>query len=439
MYTNTYSINVSESFSDNNKEDYVKKDYIFNELEYTIIKYNKSKLKEYELQDNDKFLNLSKFRSLVVRNNKVMCCSPPKSISFENFVNKYDVSNSWVEDFIDGTMINVFYDNVNNVWEIATKSTVGGNVGFFNDFVEHNTYTNTSEETKFNYTFRAMFFDACNYNNFDINSLDTKYCYSFVMQHPYNRIVTPTTIPLIYLIKIYEINSVGGLSNTIINEVDLKSFIDTPCYIFLNTNIKVPNKYTIDNYTNLKNYYLSKELPYYIVGVMVLNNDGSRSKIRNSNYEIVRKLRGNQSKLQYNYFCLKKENKVKDFLAYYPEHNYSFNNFKNHMYKYTNNLFTNYISCFINKEKQLKEYDFQYKNHMYKLHEIYKSNLKPNNKTIDKKTVIDYVNSLHPSQQMFVINYGNYNTNTNSNHNSRHHEHINKMDIDNQNNEVSVS
>ena len=42
---------------------------------------------------------------------------------------------------------------------------------------------------------------------------------------------------------------------------------------------------------------------------------------------------------------------------------------------------------------------------MYKLHEKYKSELKPKNKNIDKKIVIDYFNNLHPAQQMFVINY----------------------------------
>ena len=191
MYSNTYTINLTEALTDENNEDYIKKNYIFNDLQYTIIKYNKNKLKKYEVEDNNKFNNLSKFRSLIIRNNKVMCYSPPKSISFERFINKYDVSNSWVEDFIDGTMINVFYDNVNNVWEIATKSTVGGNVGFFNDFVGYYG-NNENNNDKNNFTFRKMFFDACNYNNFNLNSLDTKYCYSFVMQHPYNRIVTPS-------------------------------------------------------------------------------------------------------------------------------------------------------------------------------------------------------------------------------------------------------
>jgi hypothetical protein len=122
-------------------------------------------------------------------------------------------------------------------------------------------------------------------------------------------------------------------------------------------------------------------------------------------YEEVRKLRGNQPKLQFNYLTLKQQNKVGEFLQYYPEHTVIFNKFKLAVYHYTNNLFMNYISCFVRKEKPLKEYEFEYKTHMYKLHEKYKTELKPNQKAIDKKFVIDYVNALHPAQQMFLINY----------------------------------
>jgi hypothetical protein len=96
---------------------------------------------------------------------------------------------------------------------------------------------------------------------------------------------------------------------------------------------------------------------------------------------------------------------VGEFLQYYPEHTVIFNKFKLAVYHYTNNLFMNYISCFIRKEKPLKEYEFEYKSHMYKLHDKYKTDLKPHNKIIDKKYVIDYVNALHPAQQMFIINY----------------------------------
>tara|TARA_B100001093_G_scaffold520208_1_gene613640 strand:- start:2975 stop:4285 length:1311 start_codon:yes stop_codon:yes gene_type:complete len=410
MYTNIYELDLNNDYNDSEK--FINKKYTFNNNEYNIIKYNKETLNKYK--DNEDYFNtLSKYRSVITKNDKLICYSPAKSINYDKFIQKYNIHNSWVEDFIDGTMINVFYDVVNETWEIATKSTVGGNILFFNDFKTYNylNITNTNDNNnsnKVNYTFRSMFFEACNLNNFDLNTLDRKYTYTFILQHPFNRIVTPISIPTIYLIKIYEIINKIDEKKAIIKELNLQNFISSVPYIFLNTGVKFINKYPIsDNFDSVKNYYTSKEIPYYCVGCMIYNEDGTRSKLRNDNYENVRKLRGNQPKLQYNYLCLKQENKIKEFLYYYPEHTFIFNKFKLKVFEYTNQLFMNYISCFIRKEKVLKEYDFQFKNHMYKLHEKYKTELKPNNKNIDKKFVIDYFNNLHPSQQMFVINYTN--------------------------------
>ena len=42
---------------------------------------------------------------------------------------------------------------------------------------------------------------------------------------------------------------------------------------------------------------------------------------------------------------------------------------------------------------------------MYNIHKIYIKDLKPNNLNVSKTTIIQYVNNLHPAQQMFVINY----------------------------------
>ena len=110
------------------------------------------------------------------------------------------------------------------------------------------------------------------------------------------------------------------------------------------------NKYSIN--TTLEEIYLynkNKQCPYYCLGSIIYNIDGTRTKIRNVNYEEVRKLRGNQPKLQYNYLSLKKDNRIKEFLHYYPEHMLIFNKFKLLMFEYTNELFSNYINCFIKK------------------------------------------------------------------------------------------
>ena len=399
-------INLSLALNTYN-DNFITKSYVFNNNEYTIIKYNKEKLKIMENSNNKEFNDLSKFRSLVVRNNKLIVFSPEKSINFDTFNEKYNnIDECWMEDFIDGTMINVFFDNINNTWEIATRSTVGGNIVFFNDIKNYSFFNCDNQYQDYNnITFRSMFFESCNANNFDLNSLNTNYCYSFVMQHPFNRIVTPIQTPFIYLVKIYEINNTN-FPNVYVTEKNLLEFVNQPPYIFANTNVQLVNKYSLQTSLNeLHLHYKNKMVPFQTMGIIIYNKDGTRTKIRNSNYEEVRKLRGNQPKLQFNYLSLKKENKIKEFLHYYPEHILLFNKFKLLMFEYTNELFTNYINCFIKKQKHLKEYPFQYKNHMYHIHQKYITDLKVNNKVVDKKVVIDYVNNLHPAQQMFVINY----------------------------------
>jgi len=408
------SINLNVTNALKNEHNYFTiKKYTFNNNEYKIIKYSKEVVNSLMKTDFAEYLAISKFRSVIVRNNKVVCFAPEKSLDYSYFVNAYSTENSWLEDYIDGTMINVFYDNIKQTWEIATRSTVGGNIVFFNDVKNYKYFDNNNYfKDYYNLTFRSMFFEACNICNLDLNCLDEKYVYSFVLQHPFNRIVTPIVSPVIYLVKVYEIIhpinnvlSVNNLDQVTINEINIQSLLNCPPYMFLNSNIKFVNKYPVTNFEEIKAYYGSGHAGYNCVGCFLYSKDGTRSKIRNASYEEVRKLRGNQPKLQFNYLSLKQQNKVGEFLQYYPEHTVIFNKFKLALYHYTSNLFMNYISCFIRKEKPLKEYEFEYKSHMYKLHEKYKTELKPHNKIIDKKYVIDYVNALHPAQQMFIINY----------------------------------
>ena len=411
---NSINLNVTNALKNEDNYFTIKK-YTFNNNEYKIIKYSKDVIKSLAVSNYDEYLSVSKFRSVIVRNNKVVCFAPEKSLDYSYFVNSYSTENSWLEDYIDGTMINVFYDNIKQTWEIATRSTVGGNIVFFNDVKNYKYFDNNNYfKDYYNLTFRSMFFEACNICNLDLNCLDEKYVYSFVLQHPFNRIVTPIVSPVIYLVKVYEIThpinnvlSVINLDQVTINEINIQSLLNCPPYIFLNSNIKFVNKYPVTNFAEIRDYYESGNAGYNCVGCFLYSKDGIRSKIRNASYEEVRKLRGNQPKLQFNYLSLKQQNKVGEFLQYYPEHTVIFNKFKLALYYYTSNLFMNYISCFIRKEKPLKEYEFEYKSHMYKLHEKYKTELKPVNKIIDKKYVIDYVNALHPAQQMFIINYKN--------------------------------
>ena len=74
-------------------------------------------------------------------------------------------------------------------------------------------------------------------------------------------------------------------------------------------------------------------------------------------------------------------------------------------HKFTNRLYNFYVGCYIKKNKELKYYPFQYRTHMIALHQLYVYRLKPEGQYVRRHHVIDYFNLLHPSQQMFAINY----------------------------------
>jgi len=147
-------------------------------------------------------------------------------------------------------------------------------------------------------------------------------------------------------------------------------------------------------------------MSYDVLGFVLHNvQTGERSKIRNPVYEQVRALRGNQPKLQYQYLTLRKQNRVKDFLKYYPENKRHFSEYREQIHLFTKTLFMNYMSCYVKKEQPLKQYSEQYRTHMFTLHGLYIDTLRANKMTITIRSVIDYVNNLQTTLLMYCLNF----------------------------------
>ena len=329
---------------------------------YRIIRYNKKRL-----TPNSSY---GLCRSIISNaNDEIVCFSPPKSLSTETFFSKYPSPDDTIiaQEFVEGTMINVFWSGS---WQIATRSTVGATGCFYNKK-----------------TFRYMFFEAA--TNLDFEQLDRSKCYSFVLQHPDNRIVIPILEPRLFLVGVY---SIRNKFEVCVHE--LPSGIASLPLVYGHG---IP-------YAELAEKYASMSTPYTCMGVVIYNNvTGERTKLRNPVYEEVRKLRGNQPKLEYQYLCLRKEQKVDDFLKYYPESKQVCADTRNRIHDFTENLHKNYVSCYIKKERPLIEYTKQYRTHMYNLHQYFLSVLKGQNKYMVRADVIQYVNELHPSLLMSSI------------------------------------
>lgn len=351
---------------------------------YKIVRYNK------DILINDLIPSYGLLRSVIINgNNEVVSFAPPKSSLADQFITKYatKTENIIAQEFVEGTMINVFFNPSILTWKIATRNTVNADVSFYK-----------KENGK---TFNTMFFEACKENNFDLEMLDKQFCYSFVLQHPENRIVIPFQSPQLYLVEVYKIindEHVIVIPQNI-NEIRTSGML-------INTSIRFPEVYEFTTYTELIEKFASANTPYNIMGIVIKNMlTNERTKIRNPIYEEVRHLKGNQTKSQYQYLHLRKEGKLPEYLKYYPESKKEFSECRVNVHIFTNALHHNYLACYVRKEKPLKEYGPQFRTHMFNLHQQFINDLRPNNLFITNTIVQKYVNTLHPSLLMHSLNY----------------------------------
>lgn len=353
-----------------------------------LIKYDKKKL------NWDNISTLGLFRSVICNDEKILSFSPPKSVNLKeiNNLSEYNFENFKLEEFVEGTMINVFWNESKNDWDLATRSNIGAKCSFNMNYEQKN-------------TFRYMFLDAMNYTNLDFDNLNKSYSYSFILQHPENRIVVPFNTRKLYLVGVYSFNNyVVKLEK---NELDriTKNINENSFNIYKPLSFEVVINEKLESFEDVLNFFnTTHDLDYKILGC-VLKSDYKRLKIRNKNYETVRHLKGNTPKLQYQYYCLRRENKVKDFLDYYPDNKNLFQRFRSDLHEWTSKLHHYYLDCFVFKTKSLKEYPYEFKPHLYELHKLYIDELRMKSVNISKAIVINYVNNLPPQRLMYSVNY----------------------------------
>jgi hypothetical protein len=368
--------------------------------------------------DND--IEYGKYRSIVVDPSeefpKVLSFSPPKSVNLDFFKqhNPYINDNVFVNEIVEGTMINLFYDSRINKWEISTKGAVGGNYWFF-----RNQYPISPKSVSaYQPTFRKMFLDVLRVlPGMDLNDsilleeLSKEYSYCFVMQHPSNHIVNYIDNPVLYLIAVYHTNVLHVKENdehehTHVTSIPPTVFEEWDCFVNLRGIIEFPRQYDEDDYNELYEKYCSPNANYRSVGIMFLNlNTGERACMENEAYKNVRELRGNHPNLQYQYLCLKNIGKVKEFLRYFPNYKEIFYHFYKQYNDFVTDTHQSYISYYVQKSGikiSKKFFPIIYKIH----HEVFlPSKLTQTPLIIRRSVVADYINKMTPSALLFHLNY----------------------------------
>jgi hypothetical protein len=385
---------------------------------YSIIKYDKRGMGvTYE-----DYKTIGLLRSVVVNEEgRIVCYSPPKSLYITDELEKHfdannimcglsdENTNEWyAEEFVEGTMINLFYTCGANGegWEIATKNTIGAKALFYSP-------KNPKDEIEIREsdTFRNMFFDTCAKIGFEYENLPRDVVYSFVLQHPKNRIVLPITAPAIYLIGVYRITQDNDNQKIEVIQHSRDGFLKN---VMKCDKIKTPKALSLNeeglggDYTfkNFKKEYASMNSAYNMMGLVFYNMvSGEHMKVRNPMYEMVKNIRGNDQKIQLQYLTLRHGGRVADYLKSFPEYKSDFSYYRNQIHSFTRNLHQNYMDCFVFKKKPFAEYPTQYKKHMFGLNKKYIEELRENKNSVTFNYAVEFVNKLEPQALLFSLNY----------------------------------
>ena len=202
----------------------------------------------------------------------------------------------------------------------------------------------------------------------------------------------------------YSINN----SNLTITRVPIAEALNSTAVPWIKTPALNEQKLTQQELDDLVQLCTSCDTDYSIPGVMLCDQTtGLRSKIRNSEYEKVRRLRGNQPKLQYRFLTLRQQaaEDVKAYLQYYPEDANAFSKYGQQVRSFTHNLHREYMECKVRKEKNIKSVPYEHCNHVYALHGHYLDILRQEGGVVTRRVVEAYVNDLPAARLMYSINY----------------------------------
>jgi len=344
------------------------------------------------------------YRSVILdENNHVLCFAPPNSISTETFMQKYGNDNVlpeiYLNEIVEGTMVNLFFDARIHSWQIATRGAIGGKYWFFrNEYSDDNKITQKTFKQMFIECFRS---DATELNDIAfLEYLPKNYSYSFVLQHPDNHIVLNVEQPTLYLVAVYD-----KRENVAMN-------IPQPVYegwdIFANVKgmIEFPKKYEETTYNDVLTKYCSPNSSYSCVGVMATNmKTGDRSAFSNPAYEELKKLRGNNPNLQYQYFSLEKTGQTNVFMEHFPMYKKLFYQFSKQYQDFITNVHQSYFSYYVKKEGiPIAKKFFIHASKIH--HNVFIPSLTSGTKQIiTRKIVKEYFDAMTPSEQLYYLNY----------------------------------
>lgn len=321
-------------------------------------------------------------RSLVVHKESRLpvSVSPPTSeMMTEDSVNEATVA----EEFVEGTMMNVFHAASSEMPMVATRSRLGADKSFL---VGAPTFRQMLEGAMSNQgvvSFGDLLPLADGLNRFT----------SVVVKDPSNRMVQQVEKSSFVIVHQGWVQADG----TVFIEEDASNFNCVSSLEDDGTEIQGYNLESLRAAKSVKDWVsaqVASRAPFW-QGVVLKDGAGRRWRERSDTYETVRRLRGNESTTLERFARVRKQRCLEQYLQFFPEDTDPFYALEGQLRKNTRNLSRFYVDTFRTRQTPFYELPWPYKHHVSALHNLYKDVLRAQKKRVELDEVIRYVNGLN--------------------------------------------
>lgn len=387
---------------------------------FRIIEKNENGLCiiRYEKGSSNMDLPHSKwFRSVIwnTNTNRPMCVAPQKTTS-DNFkfstFNELETAGIVCQEFHDGFMINCFRMAGDKTLYITSRSKLDAAGKFYSNrsfrdlFIE--AYMNTLDSPFYSET--AIQDNSSHMRSPNEANNEIATFYSFLVQHIEHRNVKKNESNRVYLIHSGTVYSDGkirvddGSEEIMEGKRNLEKIV--PIAVKSKSSYaEIAGRMAIESDNEVANWIKNtlQEKNWEFQGLVFKDKGGNRWRFRSEKYTAVKALRGNSPNVFERFAKLYTQNLVSKYQEYYPEEAISMFVGFTVLDSIAKKLYENYVDLHITKTRKAENIDKVFLPHLYNIHGIYLSQLKPNGKKVNIIEINLYLHKQPWQRIVFLI------------------------------------
>jgi hypothetical protein len=346
--------------------------------------YNTISYDEDYLCKDDMDTGMHRSTIVAIPERKILSFSPPKTISMNKFKSLYQTLDDIViHEYIDGRMIQLFYDYRILSWRINPIGKKGEVIPL--DIDERAFISAAQGDTQKPLNDMAM-----------LEYFPKNHCYTFIIR---NQMTFDSSLFLVSIYKLYESNFILHIPQYEFQSwttfTNLSGIICFPKPSAIGMSYADMNENIYYNYTPQK-------------WILTNNQTGIQTSVSTNEYMLMKQSIQIPDITKYQYLCLQRMNKQDEYMNYFRKTKNDFYEIKQLYDQFIRNIHEMYINYYI--KKCVDVIPLKYKNHLHKIHTLYYIRALNRNKPIlmTKHIIKEYFDKKDPYEIKSLLNTFEY-------------------------------